>query len=568
MYTRIAILLLCTQILLVFADGGFANQAFVGGNYANEGFISKAKNQMLVNDPTLPGIVVTVGINGQASINETFRVLPAQDFTRFLFTAGMNLGVNAKRVFSQRGAEITEIELLRDRDFVFVSEGEDFDPVTTRSINRNDPFPGENFSAVVIERDGKRMVSIKGLQKKPIGIPISITTLTGWGNFAFHLAYELLKSDEFTPILLDEARGDVFLYDMDSSLRWQLRKRTDQWKEIEALIAKENLGDAVKFDFPLVLALASEMKGITDYRGSKNIGFMFFEDPHFSDEALIEGKTYDIIIGGSTWNSDVLRNDWKQDHVYPVLQGVDLQTFSPKPKQGLYPGRFVVFSGGKLEFRKAQDVVVAAFKRFQRRHPDALLVVAWQNFWHKTIDGIEQTGYVEGKPDYPNDGILRIEEWLTNEANGLPVGSVKSLGPIPNSRFARELSEADVALFPNRCEGGTNLVAMEAFAAAIPTIISANSGHLDLIDDSRCYPLRLQYKSPRGHWKSMKGWGDPDVNEIVDLLEHVYTHPEEAAEKGRRASEFMQDLSWEKQVPRFMNQIRGVLDTAYAKEYQ
>jgi len=49
-------------------------------------------------------------------------------------------------------------------------------------------------------------------------------------------------------------------------------------------------------------------------------------------------------------------------------------------------------------------------------------------------------------------------------------------------------------------QGGTNLVAMEAFAAGIPSIISANTGHLDLIDDDRCFPLRLQYKTPRGHW--------------------------------------------------------------------
>ena len=117
---------------------------------------------------------------------------------------------------------------------------------------------------------------------QPIGIPISITTLTGWGNFAFHTAYELLRSDEYTPILLDDARGDVFLYDMDSTLRWQLRKRTEQWNLIKQVITEHNLEPFVRFDFPLVLALASEMKGITEYRGSKNIGFMFFEDTYFS----------------------------------------------------------------------------------------------------------------------------------------------------------------------------------------------------------------------------------------------------------------------------------------------
>ena len=43
------------------------------------------------------------------------------------------------------------------------------------------------------------------------------------------------------------------------------------------------------------------------------------------------------------------------------------------------------------------------------------------------------------------------------------------------------LRRADVALFPNRCEGGTNLVAMEAAAVGVPVVLSANTGHLDVI---------------------------------------------------------------------------------------
>ena len=41
----------------------------------------------------------------------------------------------------------------------------------------------------------------------------------------------------------------------------------------------------------------------------------------------------------------------------------------------------VIFSGGKLELRKGQDLVVAAFKIFHARHPDALLISSWQNGW-------------------------------------------------------------------------------------------------------------------------------------------------------------------------------------------
>ncbi len=43
-------------------------------------------------------------------------------------------------------------------------------------------------------------------------------------------------------------------------------------------------------------------------------------------------------------------------------------------------GRFVVFSGGKFELRKGQDVV-RAYKVLQDHHPDLVLVNAWFNPW-------------------------------------------------------------------------------------------------------------------------------------------------------------------------------------------
>ena len=64
----------------------------------------------------------------------------------------------------------------------------------------------------------------------------------------------------------------------------------------------------------------------------------------------------------------------------------------------MFDDRFVIFSGGKLEYRKGQDIVIAAFKIFQKRHPEALLITAWHNVWPQFMTGIEQTGNVVGLP--------------------------------------------------------------------------------------------------------------------------------------------------------------------------
>ena len=50
-----------------------------------------------------------------------------------------------------------------------------------------------------------------------------------------------------------------------------------------------------------------------------------------------------------------------------------------------------------------------------------------------------------------------------------------------NRQLPHLIKQADVAVFASRCEGGTNLMAMETLACGVPTLISANTGHLDLL---------------------------------------------------------------------------------------
>jgi glycosyltransferase involved in cell wall biosynthesis len=108
------------------------------------------------------------------------------------------------------------------------------------------------------------------------------------------------------------------------------------------------------------------------------------------------------------------------------------------------------------------------------------------------------------------------------------------------------LREMDVALFPNRAEGGTNLVAMECMACGVPTILSANTGHLDLIEDGNCYPLTQQapVAGQGAGVGPVPGWGESDVEEILDALERAYRDRSDARRRGRKGAEKLQDLTW------------------------
>jgi glycosyltransferase involved in cell wall biosynthesis len=215
----------------------------------------------------------------------------------------------------------------------------------------------------------------------------------------------------------------------------------------------------------------------------------------------------------------------------------------------------VVFSGGKLEYRKGQDIVVAAFREFHRRHPESILVTAWQNHWPKTMEGIDHKGYVHGTPTVGSDGQIDITGWL--EANGVPRSASHNLGVVPNYLMPKVYLQVDAAVFPNRCEGGTNLAAMECLACGLPTVLSANTGHLDLIDAEHCYPLKKQGRVDAIHpYQATQGWGESQVDELVESLERIHGDSAEAAKRGAASVRFMEDWSWKKRFEELVQHLQ------------
>jgi glycosyltransferase involved in cell wall biosynthesis len=352
----------------------------------------------------------------------------------------------------------------------------------------------------------------------------------------------LLKTDNYQPVLL----GGV------SNLEVM---RPSQQQPLKALLSSQSQ-ITQPLDFPVLCALGNQFNTsefVAHLKSPRKIGLIFFEDTYFTPEAIHLAKTYEQIITGSSWNTKILKQ-YGLEKVHTIFQGIDPSLFYPAPKTGKFGNRFVIFSGGKLEYRKGQDIVIAAFKAFHRRHPDALLVTLWHNFWPQFIQGVQQAGHVVDIPAVARDGSLQVKPWLVK--NGIPADAIVDAGLIPNHLTAQLLREADVAVFTNRGEGGTNLVAMECLACGVPTLLSANTGHLDLIQPQHCYPLQHQSTvTPQPPYNGVEGWGESDVEEVVETLEQVYQNRSEAQQRGEAAVRWMADWTWEKQVQRFLHQI-------------
>ncbi len=389
---------------------------------------------------------------------------------------------------------------------------------------------------------------------KIIAINWPLNPMTGWGIYGINLTLQLLKNPEYQPLLLKPPSIQPGrLNPLHQAL---LNPVFNEHKNLQNQF-KNHQGKKIKLNLPTLQALSGNFSVNNNLVGTKNIGIIFSENTKFTSEQINRSQTYNLIITGSTWNTNILESNGIKP-VKKVLQGIDQTIFHPAPKSGIFGDRFVIFSGGKLEYRKGQDIVIAAFKIFQKRHPEALLITAWHNFWPQFMVGIEQTGNVVGLPKISQNKRLQITEWLLE--NNIPSNAVIDVSPIPNYMVGQILREADVAVFTNRCEGGTNLVAMESLACGVPTIISANTGHLDIINDSHCYPLRCQKSvKPTPHFPGVEGWGESDVEEVVEMLEKVYSDPKDAQLRSNGAVNFMQDLTWEKQIQRLLIVLQNII---------
>ena len=273
---------------------------------------------------------------------------------------------------------------------------------------------------------------------------------------------------------------------------------------------------------------------------SLNIGYCFFEDSieilNFTREAA---RRWDFIVAGSKWCEYHLRIGGVTN-TCTILQGIDPEYFYPAPPPS--DDRFVVFSGGKFELRKSQDIVIAAMKVLMERHRDVWLSCSWTNQWAFSLATMANSPFITYQHD-ENDFLNLPERNVI--ANGMDRSRVM-VHPLVDNRSIRALfAETHLGLFPNRCEGGNNMVMCEYMACGRSVIASNSSGHADVINADIAYPLtRYRPMLMKGGSTASAVWEEPSLDEVVELLESAYWHRDELPAKGARAAEEMLRLSW------------------------
>lgn len=326
-------------------------------------------------------------------------------------------------------------------------------------------------------------------------------------------------------------------------------------------------GSIERVEHPVLQAIANHTLrpwGI-NLKGSFKAGYTFFEENVLSPEFISIGReNYDVVVAGSSWCEEILRNHGL-DRVTTVIQGIDPRLFNPQHNgKNYFKDKFVVFSGGKFELRKGQDLVIKAYKVLQDRHKDVMLVNSWFNPWMDSMKTMAASSHIYFDIQ-SNDYVIAINSIL--ERNGIDLDRVITMLPRANSSMSHIYKNTDIGLFPNRCEGGTNLVLMEYMACGKPTIASYSSGHKDILsNDNAVLIKKMKEFFINRNGKPVALWDNPDLDETINHLEWAYNHRDDLKSIGAHAAKDLAQLTWQRSAKQFYYILEPTLHTDFKQD--
>jgi glycosyltransferase involved in cell wall biosynthesis len=404
------------------------------------------------------------------------------------------------------------------------------------------------------------------MARQHVVIDWPLTPYTGWGNYGIQLTQALLQRGRETPL---PAYSNDHTRFCDPLWLTRLQELERQAAALREQLAGLPAGAQLATSARLCVSPLGNAIERPRLQARHQVGVTFFECSQFAPRHHHNLQSYDLVVAGSHWNAQLLQQ-LGPTPVELVHQGIDASRFNPIPVPQLLQRSLVIFSGGKLEARKGQDIVLAAFRELLRSHPDAVLIVAWGNVGGVALSTIADMPHAQGVPAAPTS--VGLAHWI--EGQGIPTANLVVLPPLVNVQLPNLIKQADVAVFASRCEGGTNLMAMETLACGVPTVLSANTGHLDLLELGLPHALgvgagglgQVSGLITRPYGGDPLGlWGETEPAEIADLWRRIAADKATWRQRGLQgAPAFGERFSWGASMARLLSllQQRGLLDPA------
>ena len=391
------------------------------------------------------------------------------------------------------------------------------------------------------------------MRKKSVLIAWPLTPFTGWGNYAIQIAKKLIEKGTvniYTSHTIDTTDTCDFFWRV-----WASRIQERSKNIIEKVNEKEE-NATLQINCDIVIEALGNYKQRQDFKGKFMVGVIFFERSEMPEEYIELMKKYDLIITGSKWNQMVLKDAGLKNTML-IHQGIDYSSFNGAIEPKLVKRSLVIFAGGKLEIRKGHDIVIEAYKKLIKDYPDALLIACWANLGGIGDDTMVLSRYIERNPRSGNSED--IEEWI--EKCGIPKNNYIIPKVMKNRDLVGLIKQSDTAVFMSRCEGGTNLMAMETLACGVPTVLSSNTGHIDLIESGIKHIIGIKGNKVDDSISRIYGgdnrgiWGEVEPDELVKVWIDQIERKEYWKRVGREEAKELESWTWERSIEELAKSI-------------
>jgi len=242
--------------------------------------------------------------------------------------------------------------------------------------------------------------------------------------------------------------------------------------------------------------------------------YTMFESTKIPDDWIDYLQAVDKVLVPSKWCQEVFKRSGIESDVIPLGYDDTIYKYVPRKVKDRRKEDFVFVHYNAFNIRKGFTEVFKAFtQEFEHDEPVKLIL--------KTT--LPAAPIFINPKKYPNIKVI-CEKYNGKQMMDLLEGS-------------------DCYVFPSRGEG-FGMTPLEAMATGIPAIIPNAHGLSEYFDADKMFEVKVKEECPalyrRYKGKDVGKMVICDVDDLRKQMRYVYEHPDEAVEKGRMASRYVQ----------------------------